>query len=133
LAYGLNTTNLVNPLLNTLGASSFVAPAVWVQLHTGDPGAAQTANLSANTTRNQVTFAAATGGSIALASTPTPWNITATETLVAISLWSASTSGVPYGTILLTTNGTTPAPQSVVSGDTFTLLTLTLSLGPLSV
>jgi hypothetical protein len=133
MAYGFSTANLVNLWLNTLGGSSFVAPGVFVQLHTGDPGAAQTANLSVNTTRNQATFAAAASGAISLATSPAPWNMTATETIAAISLWSAATSGVPYGTVLLTTNGTTPSPQSVVSGDTFTLLTLTLSLGPLSV
>lgn len=133
MAYGFNTANLVNLWLNTLAGNSFIAPGVFAQLHTGDPGAAQTANLSSNTTRNQITFAPAASGSIALATSPAPWNMTTTETIAAISLWSAATSGVPYGTILLTTNGTTPSPQSVTPGDTFTLLTLTLSFGPLSV
>jgi len=127
MSYGINTTNLANVLLNALSGSSFVAPAVWAQLHVGDPSAAATANRSANTTRQQLTFAAAASGSMALASTPAPWNMTATETIAAISLWSAATSGVPYWTIPLTSS------QAVNSGDTFTLLTCVLGLAPLAV
>ena len=81
MAYGIATTGLANALLNTIKGTSFAAPATWIQLHTGDPGAAGTANLSAVTTRQQATFATASGGAIALASTPTPFNMTATETI----------------------------------------------------
>lgn len=132
MSYGMNATNLYNAWLNTLGGASFVAPGVWVQLHTGDPGVAQTANLSSNTTRNQIALAPASAGTVNLASSPAPWNMSATETIAAISLWSAASSGLPYGTVQLTSGGS-PAPQAVTPGDTFTLLTLVLSLGPPSV
>lgn len=127
MTYGINTTNLANVLLNSIRGTSFAAPATWAQLHTGDPGAAGTANLSANTTRIQLTFAAASGGSIALASVPTPWNMTATETITGISIWSAVTGGSVYWDVSLTSS------QAVANGDTLTLNTCTLGIGPLSV
>ena len=127
MAYGFNTTNIANALLNGIRGTAFSVPALWAQLHTGDPGAAQTANLSVNTTRQQLTFAAASAGGIALASTPTSWNMTTSETIVAISIWTAATSGSPLWTVQLTSS------QAVNNGDTFTLNTCTLSVTPLSV
>lgn len=118
---------MANPILSGVTGTTFVVGALWAQLHTGDPGAAQTANLSAVTTRQQLAFAAPSGASIALASLPTPWNMTATETIVAISIWSAATSGVPLWDVALTSS------QAVNNGDTLTLQTCTLSLAPLSV
>lgn len=127
MAYGINVTNLANALMNAVGGASFVAAGTWAQLHTGDPGAAQTANLSAVTARQQLAFGPASGGAIALGSVPTPWNMTATETIVAISIWTASTGGLPLWTVALT------SPQAVNNGDTLTLNTCSLSVGPLSV
>ena len=126
MSYGIHTVNLANNLLNTLGGASFVAAGTWAQLHVGDPGAAQTANLSAVTTRQQLSFAPASAGSVALLSVPTAWNMTATETIAAISVWTASTGGLPLFTVPLT------ASQAVNNGDTLTLNTLSLSIGPLS-
>jgi hypothetical protein len=127
MSYGIHTTNLANALLNTIVGTSFVVPATYIQLHTGDPGAAQTANLSANTTRNHATFSVAASGAIALSTSPQPWNMTATETIVAISVWTAATSGLPLWDVALT------ASQAVNNGDTLTLNTCGLSIGPLSV
>lgn len=127
ISYGINTTNLANAILNGIRGTSFVETALWAQLHTGDPGAAQTANLSVNTTRQQLTFAAAASGQIALASLPSAWVMTATETIVAISVWTASTAGSPLWDVALTSS------QAVNNGDTLTLQTCTLSIGPLSV
>ncbi len=127
MAYGLNTVNMSNALLNTVRGTSFVLIGTWVQLHTGDPGAAQTANLSLVTTRQQATFAVASGGAIALASAPASWLMTGVETIVAVSIWSLVTGGLPYWTVPLTSS------QLVGIGDTFTLQSCGLSLGPLSV
>lgn len=127
MSYGIHTANLANSLMNTLGGASFVASGTWAQLHTGDPGAAQTANLSAVTTRQQLVFGAASGGSVSLFSVPTAWNMTTTETIVAISVWTAATSGLPLFTVPLTSS------QAVNNGDTLTLNTCSLSVGPLSV
>jgi hypothetical protein len=127
MAYGINTTGFANALLNTVRGTSFAAPSIWIQLHVGDPGAAQTANLSLVTTRQQATFSAASNGALALASSPAPWLMTGTETLAAISVWSLASGGVPYWTAPL------EATQAVNNGDTFTLITCGLSVGPLSV
>jgi hypothetical protein len=130
MAYGINLTNFANGLLNTVKGTSFVLAGTWIQLHIGDPGAAGTANLSAVTIRQQASFGSAgalASGSIALSAAPTPWNMTATETIVAISVWSAATGGVPYWTAPLT------ASQAVSNNDTLTLNTCSLSIGPLAV
>ena len=127
MSYGLNTTNFANALLNTVHGTSFVVSATWIQLHTGDPGAAGTANLSAVTLRKQVTFAAAASGAIALTAAAGPWNMTATETIVSVSVWTAATGGLPLWDVALASS------QAVGNGDTLTLDTCGLSIGPLSV
>lgn len=127
MSYGINTTYLANTLMNAVAGSAFAAPATWAQLHVGDPGAAQTANLSAVTTRQQLSFAAASAGAIALSVVPTSWNMTTSETIVAISIWTAATAGQPLWTVALTSS------QAVTNGDTLTLNTCSLSVGPLSV
>jgi hypothetical protein len=127
MAYGLNATNFVAALLNAVRGTPVSFPATWIQLHTGDPSAAGTANLSANTTRQQATFAAPSAGSILLSFSPTSWSMLASETLAAISVWSAATGGVPYWTAPLTSS------QAVNNGDTVTLTACSLSIGPLAV
>jgi hypothetical protein len=127
MTYGIHTTNLANALLNTIQGTSFVVPATWIQLHTGDPGAAGTANLSAVTTRQQATFAIAAGGALALSVPPQPFNMTTTETIAALSVWTAASGGLPLWTVQLA------SPQTVNNGDTLTVNTCGLSIGPLSV
>jgi type IV secretory pathway TrbD component len=53
--------------------------------------------------------------------------MTATETIVALSIWTAATGGLPLWTVQLT------ASQAVNNGDTLTLNTCSLSVGPLAV
>jgi hypothetical protein len=127
MSYGISGPNFANALLNTIPGTNFVVPATWIQLHTGDPGAPGTANLSVVTTRQQAAFAAASGGAIALSAAPQPWLMTATETITAISIWTAATGGLVLWDCLLA------ASQAVSNGDTLTLNTCGLSLGPLSV
>jgi hypothetical protein len=127
MAYGIHTVNFANALLNTVHGTSFVAPATWIQLHTGDPGAAGTANLSAVTTRQQANFAVASGGAIALSAALPPFNMTATETIVALSIWTAATGGLVLWDVALS------ASQAVNNGDTLTVNTCGLSIAPLSV
>lgn len=127
MAYGLVTTTFANPILNAVGGQAFVANAIWIQIHKGDPGAAGTANLSVVTTRQNALLAAASAGAIGLASSPSPFLMTASETIVALSIWSAATGGLCYWTVALS------SPQAVNSGDTLTIDTLGLSIGPLAV
>lgn len=126
MTVGLATTALANAWLNTVNNTSFAITATWVALHVGDPGAAGTANPSAVTTRQQVTFSAASGGALALSATPTAWNMTTSETITHISVWSASSSGTFYWSAALSVS------KSVANGDTLTLNTCGLSLAPLA-
>ena len=77
------------------GMDSAVSGTVYVQLHTGDPGAAGTANVAGNSTRIAVTFAAASGGSKASNATAswTTAEVNTTETYTYFSLWTAASGG----------------------------------------
>ena len=101
---------------------------VYVQLHTGDPGAAGTANISVgDTTRHQPVMAAASAGSKAMTGTAGPWtNGGTSETITSISLWSAATAGTFKGNITLT------VPKAWASADTLTLNTLSAALTPVA-
>lgn len=126
MTVGLSTTGLANPLLNTVNGTSFSITSVYVQLHIGDPGAAGTSNPSVVTTRQLATFLTAASGALALSVSPTAWNMTATETIQAISLWSAATAGTFYWSASLAVN------KTVANGDTLTLNTCGLSFAPLA-
>lgn len=130
MTYGLATTLLANKILDHLrGGSAWTQPSgLYVKLHTsvGDPGAAGTSNASAVTTRSQATFAAAASGAIALTGTNPSWTMSGTETIGGISVWDATTSGNFQWSAALSVN------KSVQSGDTLTLTTCGLSLGPLA-
>lgn len=124
MAVGLATAT-ANSLLNTLRGTSYSVAAVYVKLHIGDPGAAGTSNPSAVTTRNQLTWAAASGASIALSSLAA-YSMTATETISHISIWDASSAGN------FVASGALSASKSVTSGDTLTFTSLSASLTPLA-
>lgn len=127
MAVGISTTNVANAMLNWLrGTAPTSIAGLYVQLHTGDPGAAGTANLSALTTRIQVTMNAASGGGITMASVAGSWTMTTAETISHISVWSASTSGLFLFSIQIA------ASRSVLAGDTITLTSLTVSNTPLA-
>ena len=130
MTVGLSTANVANGWLNTLRAgSNFTAIATpFVKLHTADPGSAgATAAAAGDTTRKAVTQSAASGGSIAISGTNPSWtNGGTTETITHISVWDASTSGNFLYSAALS------ASQAWVSGNTFTLTGLTVSLTPLA-
>jgi hypothetical protein len=116
-----------NALLNTFrgggAGTSYTAPAnVYVKLHTGAPGEAGTGNAATETTRVEVTFAAASAGSMASSNTPEWTNVAASETYSHISLWDNSTAGNCLWA------GGLSAGQAVTAGDTFRLTSLTLTL-----
>lgn len=113
-----------NALLNVYRGTTLAGITLYAQLHVGDPGAALTANLSAVTTRQALSFSVAAGGSISLSASPAPWPMTATETLSDVSFWDAVTAGNPIRSAPLST------PKSVVNLDTFTLTVCTFSYTP---
>lgn len=113
-----------NQLLNTLRNVSFAVAAVWVRLHTGDPGEDATSNLATESTRQSVTFSAASSGQITSSSTLTWSNVAATETITHVSLWDASTGGNALW------KGALTASRALTAGDNFTISSgsLTVSL-----
>lgn len=115
-----------NSWLNVFRATTYTGVSVFLQLHTGDPGAAGTANQSTVTTRQSVTFAAASAGSMALSSMGGTYSMTATETISHVSLWTASSAGT------FLASGALSASKSVVNGDTLSISTLTLSFTPIA-
>lgn len=125
MAVGLAATfaNSILEVYRNTAVSAVATP--FVKLHIGDPGAAGTTTPSALTTRNAVTWSAASGGSMALA-TLGAFTMTASETISHISIWTASTAG----TFLQSAALTTPVP--VINGSTLTVSTLTLSYTPLA-
>ena len=116
MAVGLSSSTL-NGWLNALCRSvGYTDPdEFWVKLHTGDPGSAGTANAAANTTRQQATFSAASGGAITT-SAPLEWtNVPNAETYSHVSFWSASTGGTFLGSDDLA------VARTVAIGDNFSI------------
>lgn len=130
MTVGLHTANVAHPWLNSLRSSTqptaYSTP--FVKLHVGDPGAAGTSNAAAgDTTRKAVTQSAASGGAIALSGTAPVWtNGGTSETLSHVSVWDASTAGNFLYSVALTSS------QAWVSGNTFTLTALGVSIAPLA-
>ncbi len=115
---------LENELLDTLdgSGSAYSASATYLKLHIGDPGEDGTGNPAAETTREAVTFSAASGGSKVSTATVEWTLVSTTETYSHWSLWDASTGGncLWYGAL--------SANASVTAGDTFEITSLTLTL-----
>jgi hypothetical protein len=111
-----------NKLLDTLRAQSFSVSNVYVKLHLGDPGEAGTSNAAAETTREEVTFSAASSGSMASSATVEWTNVSTTETYSHFSLWDNLTAGNCLWT------GALSSSAAVTAGDTFQITSLTLTL-----
>lgn len=125
MALGASATH-ANAIINVLRGTTYTGLAgLFLQLHTGDPGAAGTANVSAVTTRNALTLAAPSGGSSALSSLAA-YNMTATETISHFSLWTASSAGTFIG------SGQLAASKAVNNGDTITFNSFTASITPIA-
>lgn len=104
-----------------------VASYPFVQLHTGAPGSAGTSNVAGNATRKQVTWGAASNGTVSN-SAAVEWStaeVDTSEDYTHFTLWSAAVGG-NFGA-----SGTITA-NAVTSGDEFTIgsgdLSLTLSV-----
>lgn len=94
--------------------TSYAEAAVYVKLHTGDPGSAGTSNAATNTTRQQATFgSAAASGAISNTAAVEWTNVSTTETYTHISLWDASSGGNFLGSDDLSSSA------AVTAGDTF--------------
>ena len=112
-----------NALRGGGNGTSFTAPAaVYIKLHTGDPGEAGTNNAAGNTSRQAVTFGAASGGVISLSNTPAWTSVSTAETYTHFSLWDHATAGNCLG------SGSLTASKTVAIGDNASFNTLTWTL-----
>jgi hypothetical protein len=124
---GLHTVNVANPNLDWLrGVAPPSIPGLFLKQHTGDPGAAGTANASAVTTRRQATMNAASGGSITLSSMSGTYAMTATETISHFSVWDAASGG----NFLF--SGIWAVARNVINGDTLVVQSFTVNNTPLA-
>lgn len=115
MAQGFSST-VANAALNAiLRNTSYAGSAtLFIQLHTGSPGASGTANVASNNTRKAIAFNAASGG-VAVNTSDITWTgVPTTETYTNFSVFDASSAGNFYGDGVLTANG-------VTSGDTFVI------------
>jgi hypothetical protein len=119
MALGMTAAEANGFLDAHLGGSSFAGNAnVWVQLHTADPGAAGTTAVATENTRQEATFAAASGGSKSTSADLEWLDVAATETYSHYSLWTASTAGTFLGSGTITGGAVTAGNNfSVPTGD----------------
>ena len=107
---------------------TFATATCFTKLHLADPGAAgATSPAVGDATRKQNTMAAASGGSKSQTGTAGPWtNVTTTETISHISLWTAAAAGTFNASAVLA------VAQPWVNTNTFTLNTLVITVTPLA-
>jgi hypothetical protein len=122
--YSLSATTADAALGIFNGTAPTAYSTVYVALHTGDPGTAGTSAASAgSTTRVAVTFGTASAGAVTMTTSAPQWtNGGTSETITAISIWSASTSG----TFLC--SGALTSSQAWASGNIIQLSTLSISI-----
>jgi hypothetical protein len=84
--------SILGLILNGTAFSGFAA--TYVQLHTGAPGSAGTANIAGNTVRQAAgAFAAPSGGSTSNSAAVNWTSVSTSETYTKVTLWSASSGG----------------------------------------
>lgn len=119
------TPYFVNKAVDHLfGGVSWTPPTtIYVQLHTGNPGSAGTANVAGTNTRKSASWSTASNGQISLTADLT-WTSTAKESISHISYWDAATSGHCLATDEL------DQAKNLFVGDTFDLPSATLQIVP---
>lgn len=133
MTVGFSAVNTANAWLNVLrgtSAATFTGvTTLFVQLHTGDPGASGTSNVSSVSTRPALNFGAASAGSqSAIATLPswTNWAGTNGETVSHMSVWGASSAGTFYYAFALS------VAKTMNTGDTLNLNSLTVAVSPIA-
>lgn len=120
MALGLSAT-IANDFLEWIfnaSATSAAPTNIWIQLHTGDPGASGTANVAGNATRKDLTAAMGTAASGAITNTAaitwTTGEVDTSEDYTHWALFDASTAGTFLCSGTMTAN-------AVTVGDEFTI------------
>jgi hypothetical protein len=127
--YSFSST-LTNALLNVFNGTTIAtnayttSGAVFVQLHTAAPGTAGTTSVSVgSTTRVSVTFGTASSGVVTMTTSNPQWtNGGTSETITAISIWTASTAGT------FLTSGALTTSQAWASGNILQLSSLSVTI-----
>ena len=76
-----------------ISLDSVLTGTTWIQLHTGSPGAAGTANVASNSTRKSTTMSAASAGDKANNQSISWTSVPTTETYTFFTVWTASSAG----------------------------------------
>jgi len=93
----------------------------WIQLHTGHPGAAGTTSIASNSTRQAVTFAAASGG-VKTSNLAALWSsVPTTETYAFFTIWTASTAGTFKWSGSISGGGVTAGQDFTITSGNMTL------------
>jgi hypothetical protein len=122
--YGFSTA-VANAALGIFtGTAPTTYTTLYVQLHTADPGTAGTTSISVgSTTRVAVTFGTAASGTTTMTTSNPQWtNGGTSETITAISIWSAATSGT------YVSSGSLTSSQAWASGNIIQLSSLSISI-----
>jgi len=120
MAHGLSAY-LCNSFLDALGNATAYSVAVpYIKLHTGDPGAAGTANPTTETTRKSISFGAASAGAITSDADISWTNISGSQDATHFTAWDSLTVGNFLFSGTITANPYT-------AGDTYTISSGNLS------
>src|SRR5690606_32785323 len=110
----------VGPAASNANAFLEGLDGTWIQLHTGDPGAAGTNNVAGNSTRKQINLAPTSGGRISN-DADIFWSteeVNTSEHYTHFSLWSASTGGTFLWSGTIDANAVTAGDEfEIGSGD----------------
>jgi UDP-N-acetylglucosamine enolpyruvyl transferase len=106
-------------VLDAIGNNtSFVVATPYIKLHTGDPGAAGTANAATETTRKLVSFGAAAAGAISNDADITWSGIAGSQDATHFTIWDHITAGNFIMSGAITANAFTAGDTYVIpSGD----------------
>ncbi len=104
-------TSVLDAICN---ATSYSVATPYIQLHTGAPGSAGTANVATESTRKSVSFAAASSGAVSNDVAVSWTSVAGTEDFTHWSLWTASSGGTFLWSGTMTAN-------AITAGDTFTI------------
>ena len=120
MAHGLSAY-LCNSWLDALANNtSYAVAQVYIKLHTGDPGAAGTANAATETTRKAASFGAASAGAITSDADISWTNISGSQDASHFTAWDNLTAGNFLFSGTITGNAYT-------AGDTYTISSGNLS------
>jgi len=120
MAHGLSAY-LCNSWLDALANNtSYAVAQVYIKLHTGDPGAAGTANAATETTRKAASFGAASAGAITSDADISWTNISGSQDATHFTAWDSLT----VGNFLFSGNITA---NPYTAGDTYTISSGNLS------